>query len=131
MAAKKTKTPKKKAHAKPKATARATRFIAAGHAYLPAMYADDYYPNAVVDRVKAQLEGLVAFLEVGKRSLADVQAKCDAVTEAINALEEEFDAAGSEIETVAREDIGDTVGRILVTYDVAIDVETAIRNRDW
>jgi len=37
----------------------------------------------------------------------------------------------SDIETVARVSIGETVIHILKHFNIDIDVETAIRNRDW
>lgn len=44
---------------------------------------------------------------------------------------DEFDANDSEIETVARDCIGQSVGYILEWFDIPIDVEDAIRERDW
>ena len=37
----------------------------------------------------------------------------------------------SEIETVARDSLGITVGYVLDWYGIEIDIETAIRERDW
>ena len=50
---------------------------------------------------------------------------------AINDLQEEFDANDSEIETMARDSIGVTVEHILVWFDIDIDIEEALRERDW
>ena len=50
---------------------------------------------------------------------------------AINDLQEEFDENGSEIETVARDCIGENVGYVLKWFDISIDVEEVIRERDW
>jgi hypothetical protein len=108
-----------------------TRFSAAGYEYLVAMTADAYYPPPLVAKVRAELEGLVAFLEDQPRSLDEIQARCDAITEAINGLEEEFADAESEIETVARDDIATTVIQIFEVYGIDLDVETALRNREW
>ena len=49
------------------------------------------------------------------------------MTLAINDLQEEFDENDSEIETVARDSIGVTVGYILDWFGIDIDVEDAIR----
>ena len=49
----------------------------------------------------------------------------------INALQEEFEEHDSEIETVARDCIGETVTYILDWFDIPIDTEEAIRERDW
>jgi hypothetical protein len=90
------------------------------------MSKDRYYPPASVEKVKAELVKLVDFLEGGPRPVADVQAFCDTMTEAINGLEDEM-----ELETVAREDIAETVGHVFDTYGVEIDLEEALRNREW
>ncbi|MDR0659577.1 MAG: DUF5713 family protein [Prevotellaceae bacterium] len=55
----------------------------------------------------------------------------DTMTIAINDLQEEFDENDSEIETVARESIGDAVFHILGYFEIDIDCETAIGERDW
>ncbi|MGL5353969.1 MAG: DUF5713 family protein [Clostridium sp.] len=47
----------------------------------------------------------------------------------INYLEEEFNESDSEIETVARESIADTVEYILKCFE--IDIETAIQEHEW
>ena len=43
----------------------------------------------------------------------------------------EFDENDSEIETVARECIAADVAYILEWFDIPIDTEEAIRERDW
>ena len=53
------------------------------------------------------------------------------MTLAINDLQEEFEENDSEIETVARDSIAVTLEYILQWFDIAIDVETALRERDW
>ena len=55
----------------------------------------------------------------------------DEMVYAINDLQEEFDENGSEIETAARDCIGENVGYILEWFDIPIDAEEAIRERDW
>ena len=57
--------------------------------------------------------------------------KFDEMTLAINELQEEFEENDSEIETVARDSIGETVGYILQWFQIDIDVEDAIGERDW
>ncbi len=57
--------------------------------------------------------------------------RSDAMTLAINDLEEEFEENGSEIETAARDSIGETVDHILKWFDIDIDVEDAIAEREW
>ena len=55
----------------------------------------------------------------------------DEVVCAINDLQDEFDENDSEIETVARDCIGETVAYILERFGIPIDIEEAIRERDW
>ena len=69
---------------------------------LEEMYQDGYFPDFLVEAVCA-----------------------------INDLQEEFDENDSEIETVARDCIGESVGYILAWFGIPIDVEEAIRERDW
>ena len=99
--------------------------------YLADMYDDDYFPNFLVDKIKSYIVNVVQYLESGKHSIDDIQTKFDMMTEDINNLHEEFEENDSEIETGARESIGETVNHILRHFSIDIDVETAIRNRDW
>ena len=99
--------------------------------YLADMYNDDYFPNFLVNKVKAYIVDVVQYLESGERNIDDIQEKFDVMTEHINCLHEEFEENDSEIETGARESIGETVRHILKHFNIAIDVEEAIRNRDW
>ena len=46
-------------------------------------------------------------------------------------LQEEFDENDSELETVARECIAENVAYILAWFNIPIDTEEAIRERDW
>lgn len=95
------------------------------------MYSDDYFPNFLVDKVKALLQNVIDFLENGERDLDKIQSKFDEMTLAINDLEEEFEDNDSEIETVARDSIGETVEYILKWFDIDIDAEDAIGEREW
>jgi hypothetical protein len=99
--------------------------------FLTAMYAAAYYPRPLVDRVRDSLREVAAFLQPGGRSGEEIQTELDRVTVIINELQSEFTAAGSAIETVARDDIAWTVERILEFFDIDIDLEDALRNRDW
>ena len=60
-----------------------------------------------------------------------VQETLDEAVCGINDLQEEFDENDSEIETVARDCIGVTVAYILEWFGIPIDIEEAIRERDW
>lgn len=95
------------------------------------MYKDNYYPDFLVDKIADEIKKVISFLENGAHTYEEIQEKFDIMTIAINDLEEEFDDNDSEIETVARESIGATVAYILEWFEIAIDVEEAIGERDW
>lgn len=95
------------------------------------MYKDDYFPDFLVDKVKARVQEVIDFLETGEQDLDKIQQKCDQMTRAINDLQEEFEENDSEIETAARDSIAETVEYILKWFDIALDVEDAIGERDW
>lgn len=99
--------------------------------YLGDMYKDGYFPDFLVDKIKIILKKVVSILEKGETNLEAIQGEFDQATIAINNLEEEFNNNESELETAAREAIGDTVYRILEHYKIGIDVEEALRERDW
>jgi len=99
--------------------------------YLVSMYEDEYFPNFLVDKVKALIIDVVNYLESGEHSLDDIQSKFDSMTEGINVLADEFYENDSEFETEARESVGQTVDHILKHFNIDIDVETVIRNRNW
>jgi hypothetical protein len=98
---------------------------------LDEMYQDEYYPNFLVDKVKGELQKVIDLLETGETDTEVIQEKLDEVVCAINDLQEEFDENDSEIETVARDCIGENVGYVLEWFGIPIDMEEAIRERDW
>lgn len=98
---------------------------------LDEMYRDEYFPNFLVDKVKAELQRVIELLESGETDTEVIQEKLDKAVCAINDLQDEFDENDSEIETVARDCIGESVGYILEWFGIPIDVEEAIRERDW
>lgn len=95
------------------------------------MYRDGYFLDFLVDKIKELIQDVIAFLETGEQDLEKIQKKLDEMTLAINDLEEEFEENDSELETVARDSIGETVEYILKWFNIDIDVEDAIRERDW
>ena len=86
--------------------------------YVYDMRDDDYYPQHLVQKVADPQK---------------IQARADEVTKNINTLEDEFDEADSEIETVARESIAETFYLILKEYGLEedFDIEELIAERDW
>lgn len=95
------------------------------------MYHDGYFPDFLVDKVKNQVQKVIEFLETGECDGEKIQEKFEEMTEAINDLQEEFEENDSELETAARESIGETVEYILKWFGIDIDVEDAIGGRDW
>jgi len=100
--------------------------------YLVDMYNQEYFPNFLVDKVKALVVDVVQYLESGEQhSVDDIQSKFDKMTDGINDLQDEFEDNGSQIETGARDSIGQTVDDIIKHFNIGIDGETAIRYREW
>ena len=100
--------------------------------YLRDMYEDEYFPGFLVDKVKTLLADVVVFLETGERNMGKIQEKFDDMTDRINELQQEFWDNGSDIETGARDSIGETVRHIIAHFRLSdYDSEDALRNRDW
>ena len=99
--------------------------------YLVDMYEDSFYPTTLVDKLKLHIVEVVDFIEVNKHTTEEIQEQLDKMTIAINELQDEFYAKDSELETVARESIAETVDAILQHFDIDIEIEEAIRERDW
>lgn len=99
--------------------------------YLKEMYDDNYFPDFLVNKLRDAIKEVVVFIEYGNHSKEEIQAALDKMTLKTNELQEEFDENDSEIETVARDSIGMTVENILKYFDIDIDAEEAIREREW
>ena len=95
------------------------------------MYDDEYFPDFLVDKIKAELDKVEAVLAGGEKDTAIIQQHFDTMTRAINDLENEFEENDSELETVARESIGEAVDYLLQKDRIDINVEEAIREREW
>lgn len=95
------------------------------------MVNDDYFPEFLVEKIKELIVPVIGLLENGETDKLVIQAGLDEMTLAINDLQEEFEENDSEIETVARDSIGETIEYILKWFDIDIDTETAIGERDW
>jgi hypothetical protein len=104
-----------------------------GHAFLRQLYADAYFPDPVVDKGRAILLRLCERIETEHPSdLGSLYVLTQAATEEFNLLEAEFEAAGSEIETAAREEIAEDFWFVASAYGFAnADVEELIATRDW
>ena len=95
------------------------------------MYRDGYFPDFLVDKLKDLVQNVITYLETGEQDLEKIQKWFDEMTLAMNDLQEEFEENDSELETGARESIGETVEYILKWFEIDLDVEDAIRERDW
>ncbi|MHA4820237.1 DUF5713 family protein [Streptomyces aculeolatus] len=99
----------------------------AERALLRPLYEDDYFPDHLLDKGRAILLRLCERIETEQP--ADLAALY-ALTRGV--LEAEFEAAGSEFETVAREEIGEEFWFIATAYGFAdADAEELIAARDW
>ena len=98
---------------------------------LDKMYRDEYFPDFLVDKVKEALQQVIALLEKGETAPEIIQERLDEAVCTINGLQEEFDENDSDIETAARDSIGESVAYILAWFGIPIDTEEAIRERDW
>lgn len=105
----------------------------AGHAFLKALYRDASYPDPVVDRGRAVLLRLCERVEAERPADLDgLYTLTHAATEEFNELQDAFWEAGSEIETVAREEIAEDFWFVARAYGFAdADVEELIATRDW
>ncbi|MFC7846422.1 DUF5713 family protein [Streptomyces sp. NPDC057382] len=103
------------------------------HPFLKGLYGSDYYPDHVVDRGRAVLLALCERIERERPTgLAALYALTHAATEEFNDLQAAFEEAGSEIETVAREEIAGDFDFVARAYGFPdADVEELIAPRDW
>ncbi|MDM5248908.1 DUF5713 family protein [Lysinibacillus sp. G4S2] len=99
--------------------------------YLVDMYEDTFFPTFLVDKLKLHIVKVVHFIEESTHTVEEIQEKLDEMTIAINELQNEFYENDSEIETFARDSIGLTVEEILQYFEIDIDIEEALRERDW
>ncbi|MBR1529010.1 MAG: hypothetical protein IJ642_06885 [Oscillospiraceae bacterium] len=92
---------------------------------------DDYYPAFLVDKLRKEIQNVIAFLETGVTDLYQIQEKLDHMTINMNQIAEEFEDNDSEIESIARDNIAADIIKILNYFAIPLDVETALREREW
>ena len=107
--------------------------IILSHSFLADMYQDSYFPKHLVDQLKQILLDLCQQIEAQKpQNLDALYIFTHVATEHINVLQDAFDEAESEIETVARKSIGSDIYFIAQSYGfVDADQEELISPRDW
>ncbi|WP_433412062.1 DUF5713 family protein [Microtetraspora malaysiensis] len=110
----------------------------ADYAFLSGMSDDDYYPDHLVDKGKTILLRLCERIEAERieaerpSDLTALYVLTESATEEFNELEEEFGAAGSEIETVARDVIAVDFHFVASAYGFAeADIEELVAAREW
>lgn len=104
----------------------------ADYGFLEDMYADDYYPDFLVDKCREILVNLCVQIETWKPSTdAELFQLTHAATELINSLADEFDDHDSELETGAREALGKDFTFIAEAYGFDVDTEEVMAPREW
>ncbi|MEU3608660.1 DUF5713 family protein [Streptomyces sp. NPDC035033] len=103
------------------------------HAFLRGLYEDGFFPDHVVDKGREILLRLCERIEAeSPAGLPELYVLTHAATEEFNLLEAEFEAAGSEIETMAREEIGGDFRFVATAYGFPdADPEELIATREW
>lgn len=101
--------------------------------FLREMYSDGYFPNFLVDKCENILLELSAQIETQKpQSLEELYELTHAATDRFNDMENEFHENNSEIETGARECIGEDFMFIAYAYGFEdADIEELIATREW
>lgn len=96
------------------------------------MYADEYFPNHLVDECKGIMLQVCHRIEMEKPSDLDaLYAITHEATERLNGLQEAFEENDSELETGAREALGEEFDVIAKAYGFEADVEELIAPREW
>jgi hypothetical protein len=105
----------------------------ANYKYLRTMHEDSYFPSNLVKKGEEILVELCQQIEQQKpTSVEDLYKLTHAATARFNKLTEEFDEQGSELETGAREAIGEDFANIAKAYGFSnADSEELIATRDW
>ena len=105
------------------------------HNFLADMYEDDYYPNHLVAKIEQILLNMCLQIEQNQpKTIAEFCQYSHPAVEKINELQDEFDEHDSELETVARECMGENFDYIATAYGFELtgdDLEEIIAPRDW
>ena len=100
--------------------------------FLKDMYADSYFPKFLVDKVKTILIDLCFEIEkTSPKNLDEFYQLTHSATIKINELQDDFYENNSEIETAARESIGQDFDIIAKSYGFDADTEEIIAPREW
>ncbi len=100
--------------------------------FLKDMYADSYFPKFLVDKTKTILIDLCFEIEkTSLKNLDEFYQLTHSATIKINELQDNFYENNSEIETAARESIGQDFDIIVKSYGFDADKEEIIAPREW
>ncbi|MFX4293752.1 DUF5713 family protein [Streptomyces bohaiensis] len=101
--------------------------------FLAGRYGDAYFPDRLLDKGREILLRLCLRIETEQPAdLAALYAMTHAATEEFNTLQEEFYAAGSEFETVARDAIAEEFWFVAQAYGFTdADLEELVAPSDW
>lgn len=107
--------------------------VADDHIYLEGMEDDPAFPDHLVARGRSILLSLHERVESERPAdLSALYVLTHAATEEFNTLQEEFWAAGSDIDTVIREAIALSFEHVMKAHGFAdADLEEALAPRDW
>lgn len=101
-------------------------------AMLVDMYADDYFPKHLVDECKGILVSMCHRIETEKPAdLPALYTITHDATELLNQLQPAFEENDSELETGAREALGEEFDVIARAYGFDADVEEMMAPREW
>lgn len=101
-------------------------------AMLSTMYADEYFPDHVVNACKSVLVDMCHQIESERpQNVGALYVITHRATERLNDLQEVFDENGSELETAARESLGMEFDFIAKAYGFEADVEALMAPREW
>jgi hypothetical protein len=102
------------------------------HRFLSAMYSDDLYPVDLVNDLRDILVRMCLAIEQEEiKEVRHLYPITHHFTKEINQLQDDFERADSEIETVAREAIAEEFVFIAKAYGFDADVEEMIAPREW
>ncbi|MFB9994835.1 DUF5713 family protein [Deinococcus oregonensis] len=100
--------------------------------FLSDMENDSYYPPQLVVKGQLLLHDLCLQIEAQRPQTPEQLTELThAATEQFNQLRDAFEEQGSELETVAREDIAQDIAFIAQAYGFQEDIEDLIENREW
>lgn len=104
----------------------------ARYIFLEPLLDDDWYPRHLIEKGQSYLRTMCLEIEQTRpASAADLYKITHRAVRKFNALERELESEGSELETIAREQIAEDFSFVLSTYGYEVDLEEALAPRNW